>query len=208
MITPETGRARTMPFATNRRDGRRVYFEDDGGQGSPVVVLGGFLDPVELVRTAPLARALQKLADEFRLVFIDHRGHGRSDKPHDPKAYEMSLRVADVVAALDELDIPRANLVGISWGGRLCFGLGEHAPERVRSLVIIGQQPYTIDPDGPLARVVGKAWLRRRSRASRRSSSRSKRSPAGIRIPCAARISSAMRQRCEPRGTRRWWRAQ
>jgi len=146
-----------MPFATNPRDATRVYFEDDGGQGFPVGVLGGFLDPVELVRSAPIARALQAVAGDFRVVFIDHRGHGRSDKPHEAKAYEMALRVADVVAVLDELDIQRAHFVGISWGGRLCFGLGEHAPERVLSLVMIGQQPYAIDPSGPLARVVGEA---------------------------------------------------
>jgi pimeloyl-ACP methyl ester carboxylesterase len=143
-----------MTFATNALDGARVYFEDDGGTGSPVVVLGGLLDPVELVRDAPVARALEELADEFRLVFVDHRGHGRSDKPHDPEAYAMPLRVADVVAVLDELEIDRAHAVGISWGGRLCFGLGEHAPERLRSLVVIGQQPYAIDPSGPIARVV------------------------------------------------------
>ena len=147
---------RRMPSATNRLDGRRVYFEDDGGEGAPVIVVGGFLDPIGLVRTAPISRALQGVADEFRLIFVDHRGHGRSDKPHETKDYEMAVRVADVVAVLDELDIRRAHVVGISWGGRLCFGLGEHAPERVRSLVVIGQQPYAIDPDGPLARVVGK----------------------------------------------------
>jgi pimeloyl-ACP methyl ester carboxylesterase len=62
----------------------------------------------------------------------------------------MPLRVADVVAVLDDLGIERA--LGISWGGRLCFGVGQHAPERVRSLIAIGQQPYAIDPDGPLAR--------------------------------------------------------
>ena len=146
-----------MPFATNRRDGKRVYFEDDGGAGSPVVLLGGFLDPVELVRTAPISEALHGFADEFRLVFVDHRGHGQSERPHEASAYEMALRVADVVAVLDELDIQRAHFVGISWGGRLCFGLGEHASERVRSLVIIGQQPYAIDPEGPLARVVAEA---------------------------------------------------
>jgi pimeloyl-ACP methyl ester carboxylesterase len=146
-----------MAFATNRRDGCRVYFEDDEGHGMPVVVLGGFLDPVDVVRTAPIARALQGSADEFRLIYVDHRGHGRSDKPHEPSAYAMPMRVADVVAVLDELDIGDANFAGISWGGRLCFGLGEHAPERVRSIVIIGQQPYAIDPDGPLARVVGDA---------------------------------------------------
>ena len=146
-----------MPSATNGLDGHRVYFEDDAGPGSPVVILGGFLDPIELVRAAPIARALRGFADEFRLVFIDHRGHGRSDKPHEAEAYAMPLRVADLVAVLDELDLADAHFIGISWGGRLCFGLGEHAADRVRSLVIIGQQPYAIDPDGPLARVVGDA---------------------------------------------------
>lgn len=146
-----------MPFATNTQDESRVYFEDDGGDGTPIVILGGFLDPIELVRDAPIARVLQGLTDEFRLVFVDHRGHGRSAKPHDTTAYAMPLRVADVVAVLDGLGIERASFIGISWGGRLCFGIGEHAPERVRSLVIIGQQPYAIRPDGPLARVVGEA---------------------------------------------------
>ena len=130
-----------MPFATNARDGSQVYFEDDGGAGTPVIILGGFLDPIELVRDAPIARSLQALSDEFRLIFVDHRGHGRSAKPHEAKAYAMELRVADVAAVLGALDIERAHFIGISWGGRLCFGIGEHAPERVRSLVIIGQQP-------------------------------------------------------------------
>src|SRR5215210_2616163 len=146
-----------MPFATNARDGRRVYFEDDGGVGTPVVILGGFLDPIDLVRGAPIARALQALSDEFRLIYVDHRGHGRSAKPHEAKAYAMPLRVADVVAVLDELGIERAHFIGISWGGRLCFGIGEYTRERALSLVVIGQQPYAIRPDGPLARVVEEA---------------------------------------------------
>jgi pimeloyl-ACP methyl ester carboxylesterase len=148
-----------MPFARNRRDGSRIYYEDDGGSGSPVIMLGGFLDPVALVREAPVARALAALSEGFRLVFVDHRGHGRSDKPHDAAAYAMDLRVGDVLAVLDDLDIAQADLIGISWGGRLCFGVGEHAAERVRSLVIIGQQPYAINPHGPLARVVGEALV-------------------------------------------------
>ncbi len=153
-----------MSFATNARDAARVYFEDDGGEGTPVVVLGGFLDPVDLVRRAPIARALREHTDEFRLIFIDHRGHGRSDAPHEAEAYAMPLRVADVVAVLDELGIERAHFLGISWGGRLCFGLGEHAAGRVRSLVTIGQHPYAIDPDGPLARVVAEALAASRKR--------------------------------------------
>ena len=146
-----------MAYGRNALDGALVYFEDDGGEGVPVVILGGFLDPVTLVRDAPIAYALQQLAEEFRLVFIDHRGHGQSDKPHEVEAYVMPLRVADVVAVLDELGIERAHVVGLSWGGRLAFGIGEHAPERVRSLVVVGQQPYAIDPDGPLVHLVADA---------------------------------------------------
>jgi len=146
-----------MTVAENAVDGSRVWFEDDGGAGAPVVVLGGFLDPVRLVRASPIARALSERSTEFRLMFIDHRGHGRSETPHDPAAYAMPLRVADVVAVLDAAGIDRAHAVGISWGGRLGFGMGAIAPGRLRSLVAIGQQPYAIRPDGPLAIAVGSA---------------------------------------------------
>jgi pimeloyl-ACP methyl ester carboxylesterase len=140
-----------MPFATNGRDGGRVYFEDDGGDGAPVVFHGGLLDAVADLRESALAQALPN--SEFRLVYVDHRGLGRSDKPHDPDAYKMPLRVADAVAVLDQLGVDRAHFIGQSWGGRLGFGIGEHASRRVRSLVIGGNQPYAW-PDSPLVRTV------------------------------------------------------
>lgn len=140
-----------MPHARNAADDVRIYFEDDGGAGTPVVFHGGFGEPIELVRGTPLARAVP--ADEFRHIYVDHRGHGRSDKPHDPEAYSMARRARDAVAVLDQLEIEGSHFVGMSWGGRLGFGIGEHAPERVLSLVIGGQQPYRW-PDSPLVGVV------------------------------------------------------
>jgi pimeloyl-ACP methyl ester carboxylesterase len=140
-----------MPYATNRLDGARIFYQDDGGEGVPVVLHGGFLDSVEDVRESSLARALNPA--EFRTVYVDHRGLGRSDKPHEPSAYAMQLRVADAIGVLDALAISRAHFIGMSWGGRLAFGIGEHAPERVASLVVLGQQPYTW-PDSPLTRAV------------------------------------------------------
>jgi pimeloyl-ACP methyl ester carboxylesterase len=137
-----------MPYARNSIDGTRVYFEDDGGGGAPVVFYGGLVDSVEAVRVSPIAQALP--GDRFRLVYVDHRGVGRSDKPHEPAAYAMRLRVADAVSVLDAMGVRRAHFVGTSYGGRLCFGIGEHAPGRVLSLVIGGQQPYRMDPDTAL----------------------------------------------------------
>ena len=142
-----------MTFATNPLDGLRVYFEDRGGDGAgaPILLHGGLLDSVADVRASSVAAGLPE--DEFRLIFVDHRGLGGSDKPHAAEAYRMPLRVADAVAVLDELGIERAHFVGMSWGGRLGFGIGEHAPERVLALVCGGQQPYAW-PDSPLTRVV------------------------------------------------------
>lgn len=150
-----------MPYAKNALDGTQIYFEEDGGKGPPVIIHGGILDCVDLLRKGSIAQAL--LRNEFRLIYVDHRGLGRSDKPHDPASYAMPLRVADVVAVLDELGLDRAHFIGTSWGGRLGFGIGEHAPERVLSLVIGGQQPYAIDPEGPLTRVVGEGIVASRT---------------------------------------------
>lgn len=156
-----------MPYATNALDGSRIYFEDDGSGGETVVLHGGLLDSVDLVRDSNIARALRDLPEgEFRLVYADHRGVGRSDKPHEAKAYAVGLRVADAVAVLDELGLERAHFVGASWGGRLGFGIGEHAPERVLSLVIGGQQPYAMKPEGPLVGAVTKTLAKSRREGS------------------------------------------
>ncbi len=138
-----------MPYTHNPVDGAEVYFEDDAGTGPPTVFLGGLAASIDATRRLPIPQAL---ADETRRIFVDHRGHGESATPHDPAKYATPLRVADVVAVLDALDLPRAHIMGASWGARLGFALGEHAGERVLSLFLGGQHPYAMDPDGPMAR--------------------------------------------------------
>jgi pimeloyl-ACP methyl ester carboxylesterase len=172
-----------MPYATNALDGNRVYFEDDGGNGAPVVLHGGLVDSVDLVRGSNIAQALQELPEEFRLIYVDHRGVGHSDKPHEEEAYAMPLRAADAVAVLDELGIERAHFIGNSWGGRLGFGIGEHAPERVLSLVIGGQQPYAIDPNGPIARAARESLAESRRQGSLEPFVEMLESFAGGRLP-------------------------
>jgi pimeloyl-ACP methyl ester carboxylesterase len=140
-----------MPYATNPVDGVRTYFKDSGGAGAPVLFYTGFGDPLEVARASRLAQAL---SGEFRLIFGDHRGQGGSDKPRDASAYALPTRVGDAVAVLDALGIERAHFLGSSWGARLGFALGEHAPERVLSLVLCGNQPYAWNLESPTAQVV------------------------------------------------------
>jgi pimeloyl-ACP methyl ester carboxylesterase len=147
-------RRNAVPYATNPVDGVRTYFEDAGGLGQPVLFYTGFADPLEVARSSRLARAL---SGEFRLIFADHRGQGGSDKPREPSAYTLADRVCDAVAVLDELGIERVHFLGSSWGARLGFALGEHAPERVLSLVLCGNQPYDWDLESPTAQAVAAA---------------------------------------------------
>jgi len=85
---------------------------------------------------------VEALRPDYRLILIDARGHGASDKPHDPDAYVLNRRVADVVAVLDALNIAKALYWGYSMGGWIGFGIAKYAKERVRALVIGGQHPY------------------------------------------------------------------
>lgn len=139
------------PYATNPSDSVRTYFVDSGGSAPPVVFYTGFMEPLEVAQGSGLARAL---SDDFRLIFTDHRGHGRSDKPRDAASYALATRCDDVVAVLDELGIERIHFIGFSWGARLGFAMGEHAPERLLTLVLCGNQPYAWNLDSPLAQAM------------------------------------------------------
>lgn len=125
-----------MPYAEN--GGTRIHYETEGG-GPPMVLVHGFSDSLESWREYGYAEGLKK---SRYLTLIDARGHGASDKPHDPEAYGLKQRPADVVAVLDDLGIEKADYFGYSLGGWIGLGLATHAPERVRSLIVGGAQPY------------------------------------------------------------------
>lgn len=71
-----------------------------------------------------------------RVVAVDQRGHGRSDKPLE--GYDVERLSVDLVAVLDALDIDRCSLVGWSFGGQVSFRTAAAAPRRVDRLVLVG----------------------------------------------------------------------
>ncbi len=75
-----------------------------------------------------------------RVVTIDLRGHGRSSRPRGP--YSIGLFAREVAAAMHELGIGRADVVGVSLGGMIAFQLAVDAPQLVKSLVIVNSGPY------------------------------------------------------------------
>jgi pimeloyl-ACP methyl ester carboxylesterase len=116
------------------------------GTGPPLVLLHGFSHSLHDWYEAGYVAALK---DEYRLIVVDARGHGASDKPHEPDAYRVARRAADVVAVLDDVGVERAHIFGYSMGGMITFAVGAHALSRCRSLILGGADPGQGDPINP-----------------------------------------------------------
>jgi pimeloyl-ACP methyl ester carboxylesterase len=126
----------TMPYATNQ--GIRVHYQTEGS-GPPLVMQHGSSTSGEDWRDFGYAEVLRR---DYRLILVDARGHGASDKPHDRAAYDLALRAGDIAAVLDDLQLRDAHYLGYSMGGWIGYGLAKFAPQRCRSLMLGGAHPY------------------------------------------------------------------
>src|SRR5215218_9132234 len=112
----------------DRRLAYRVY-----GEGPRVtVLLHGLLLSQRM--HVPLARALAERGN--RVVTLDLRGHGRSDRPPEMWHYGMGFFARDVVALLDHLEVDEAVVGGTSLGANVTLEVASAAPERLRGMVV------------------------------------------------------------------------
>jgi pimeloyl-ACP methyl ester carboxylesterase len=106
---------------------------EDQGTGPAVVLLHGWPDSTHLWR-----HQVSFLLDQgFRVVAIDQRGFGQSDKPQEVEAYVVPQLVGDVVGVLDALGLERAHLVGHDFGAFVAWLTASLRPERVDRLVVL-----------------------------------------------------------------------
>lgn len=91
-------------------------------------------------RTAPYFQ------DQYRLILVDLRGHGRSDRPET--GYHVDTMAQDVSGILQHLGIERAHVVGSSMGAEVGLSLAAHCPEQVMSLVCDGALASEFGPYG------------------------------------------------------------
>lgn len=132
-----------MPYVLN--EGIRIHYEMTEGEGSPLVLHPGFAGCAEDWRDFGLAEGL---ARHHRLIFAETRGHGASDKPHDPAAYEPTSLASDIIAILNDLGLRRACYYGHSYGGWIGWALGAFARDRFDALVISGSHPFQANQQG------------------------------------------------------------
>ncbi len=117
--------------------GVRIHYAQAGEHhpGPPIVLIHGYADSLEWAWQD--TGVVQTLANEFHVIALDCRGHGRSDKPHEPGAYGVEM-VEDVARLLDHLEIERAHIVGYSMGGRIALKFAATRSDRVQTLTLIG----------------------------------------------------------------------
>ena len=105
------------------------------GKGEPVVLIHGF--GVDIDWNWEGTGIIKGLADNYQVIALDNRGHGRSEKPHDPGQYG-GVMVSDIVRLLDHLKIKKTHVIGYSMGGRITLALLAGHPGRLRTAVIGG----------------------------------------------------------------------
>lgn len=118
------------------------YFDNDGcqlhyeqyGHGAPVLLVHGLGSS-----TRDWEYQIPELAAHYRVIALDVRGHGRSDKPRE--RYSIAGFAEDVAALIEHLELESVHLVGISMGGMIGFQLGVDRPELLKSLCIVNSGP-------------------------------------------------------------------
>jgi non-heme chloroperoxidase len=134
-------RAGTMKIHTVRGGGGlRLHVREWGrADGPPILLIHGFSQN-HLCWAKQYESAL---ADEFRLVAFDLRGHGMSEAPLEPEHYTYGdLWADDVAAIIDELGLDRPVLVGWSYGA---FVIGDYVraygQDRIAGIDFVGVRP-------------------------------------------------------------------
>jgi 3-oxoadipate enol-lactonase len=122
-----------------------VAYSVDGPADAPVVVLSNSLGATR----AMWDPQVPALAERFRVVTYDGRGHGGSPAPTGP--YSIDDLVDDVLALLDRLGVDRAHVAGVSLGGMVGIRMAAREPARVRRLAVMFSSAK-VDPAGFLDR--------------------------------------------------------
>jgi pimeloyl-ACP methyl ester carboxylesterase len=115
-------------------NGVRIRYVEQGA-GEPVVLVHGYTGTLEMNWVMP--GVFKQLSKNYRVIALDCRGHGKSDKPHDVKLYGREM-ASDVIRLLDHLKIQKAHVVGYSMGAVITAKLLTMKPERFLTATLGG----------------------------------------------------------------------
>jgi pimeloyl-ACP methyl ester carboxylesterase len=135
-----------MTDFTTSADGLRIAYEV-AGEGRPIILIHGFASDRVQNWKAPGWYATLNGAG-FKVIALDCRGHGESDKPHDASFYGHDKMASDVIAVMRSADVERAQIMGYSMGGMISMVVLMHHAAQVQKLIIGGVGGRYLVPAG------------------------------------------------------------
>ncbi|MAT40967.1 MAG: hypothetical protein CL609_01405 [Anaerolineaceae bacterium] len=136
-----------MPYV--QVNGIQLYYELHGPENADVIVLSNGV----LMSTASWAYQTMELAKHFRVLLYDCRGMWKSEHPEE--VYSMELHADDLAGLLDELQIKKAHIVGISYGSEISMMFAIKYPNRTQSLIVADG----VSQVDPLLKAFGDTWV-------------------------------------------------
>jgi pimeloyl-ACP methyl ester carboxylesterase len=132
-----------LPSPANPQTGDQ-FFRSNGvkiryivvGKGEPVILVHGFAGNLDV-----WGSLIADLSKDHEAIALDCRGHGKSDKPHEPKQYGIEM-VNDITRLMDHLQISKAHIVGYSMGGAIVMKMLVEHPDRFLTAVIGGNAGF------------------------------------------------------------------
>lgn len=154
--TPTALPATAAPSGFFDSDRVMIHYETYG-EGKPIVLVHGYASSLKGNWVA--ANWVETLQPVRRVVALDCRGHGESDKPHESEAYGGKNMSQDVLRLMDHLGIAEADLFGYSMGAGIATYLLAHHRERFTSVILGGIGNVFEAGRGERSRVIADAML-------------------------------------------------
>jgi pimeloyl-ACP methyl ester carboxylesterase/predicted glycosyltransferase len=140
------------------RNGVKLWYAVWGESGPWLA----FAPPVQIVHSALLKAAVPYLSQHCRVITMDPRGNGRSDRPHGQEQYGFDLYVGDFTAVLDAAGADRVALVGISVAALTVLRVAAEQPQRISHVITAGGYAETLKDDPASAAFVADEFKRMR----------------------------------------------
>ena len=135
-------------MASFTSEGVRIAYDDlsppGGGERTIVLVHGFASNRAEGWKRTGWYSAFERR--RMRVIALDQRGHGESEKLYDPDAYRREKLAADVLNLMDHLGVERANVFGYSMGTRTALAAAIAAPARITNLILGGVGGKLLEP--------------------------------------------------------------
>jgi len=125
-----------MPFFTTN-DNCRLHYEDIGS-GKPLILIHGWSQSMNIFR-----RNIPELSKQYRVISVDVRGHGESDKPSH--GYRISRFAKDVHELIAYLDLNDVNLLGLSMGSSIIWSYWDlFSSERLSKIILVDEPAWLL----------------------------------------------------------------